>query len=108
MTTYNVAELAQTLFEEAGDALILFDPETEQVLDVNPMAQRLSGFARVDLLRMEVTYLFRAEAQGGLQRLRLAFRKTGAFHGQEGFFLRHHKDGVWIPVSLTVTRPHVD
>jgi len=39
-------EFAQALFEEAGDALILFDPETEQILEVNPMAQRLSGFSR--------------------------------------------------------------
>ncbi|HYT89710.1 MAG TPA: PAS domain S-box protein [Gemmataceae bacterium] len=108
MTAYNVAELAQTLFEEAGDALFLFDPETEQLLDVNPMAQRLTGFGRPELLRTLVTYLFRADTQGGLQRLRLAFRKTGPFHGQEGFFLRHEKEGVWIPVSLTVTRLHAD
>ena len=72
------------------------------------MAQRLTGFGRPELLQMLVTYLFRAEAQGGLQRLRLAFRKTGPFHGQEGFFLRHQKEGVWIPVSLTVTRLHAE
>jgi len=36
MTSYNVAELAQTLFEEAGDALFLFDPDTEQLIDRQP------------------------------------------------------------------------
>jgi PAS domain S-box-containing protein len=108
MTSYNVAELAQTLFEEEGDALFLFDPDNERLLDVNPMAQRLTGFARGDLLRMQVTYLFRAEAQGGLQRLRAAFHKTGLFHSQEGFLLRHQDEGVWVPVNLTITRLHAE
>jgi PAS domain S-box-containing protein len=108
MTSYNVAELAQTLFEEAGDALFLFEPDTEQMVDVNPMAQRLSGFGRDELLRMQVTYLFRGEAQGGLTRLRAAFHKTGVFHSQEGFLLRHKQEGVWVPVNLTITRLHAE
>ncbi|MBY0527854.1 MAG: PAS domain S-box protein [Gemmataceae bacterium] len=99
-------ELAGTLFEEAGDALFLFDPDTEQLREVNPMAQRLSGFTRRELLDMKVTYLVRSEADGGLQRLRQAFRRTGLFHSQEGFWLRHKRDGVWVPVNLTVTRLH--
>ncbi len=103
---HSVAELAQTLFEEAGDALILFDPESEDIVDVNPMALRLSEFSRQELLRMQITYLLRSEIQGGLNRLRLAFRKTGLFHSQDGFLLRHRDDGVWVPVNLTVTRLH--
>jgi len=82
-------ELSVTLFEEAGDALFLFDPETEEICDVNPMAQRLSGFARTELLRFQITYLFRSEIQGGLQRLRHAYKKTGVFHSQKRFLLRH-------------------
>jgi len=35
------ADLARALFEEAGDALFLFDPDTDQVLETNPMAERL-------------------------------------------------------------------
>src|SRR6267378_2001286 len=101
-------ELSVTLFEEAGDALFLFDPDSEQLLDVNPMAQRMSGFVRPELLRLSTAYLFRAEVQGGLNRLRHAFRKTGLFHSQEGFLLRHKSDGVWVPVNLTVTRLHAE
>jgi two-component system, cell cycle sensor histidine kinase and response regulator CckA len=108
MTSYNLDELAQTLFEESGDALFLFDPDTDQLLDVNPMAQRLTGWARPDLLRYPVTYFFRAEQQGGLSQLRQAYRKTGLFHSQEGFLMRHRRDGVWLPVNLTVTRLHTD
>jgi PAS domain S-box-containing protein len=102
----NLEELGLTLFEEAGDALFLFDPDSEQLVDVNPMAQRLTGHGRQDLLRLPVTYLFRSEVQGGVQRLRHAFRKTGLFHSQEGYFLRHQQDGVWVPVDVTVNRLH--
>jgi PAS domain S-box-containing protein len=101
-------ELAGALFEEAGDALFLFDPETEQLCDVNPMAQRLSGFTRREMVGMKITYLIRSEAEGGLHRLRLAFRRTGLFHSQEGFWLRHNKDGTWVPVNLTATRLHAE
>src|SRR5688572_22540339 len=108
MIAYDAAELAQTLFEEAGDALFLFDPESENILDTNPMAQRLTGWGRRELLRMQITYLFRSEAQGGMTRLRNAFRKTGLFHSQEGFFLRREREGSWLPVNLTITRLHTE
>jgi PAS domain S-box-containing protein len=107
MNSYNAEELAQALFEESGDAIILFDPETEQIIDVNPMVQRLSGFSRSALLRLRVGYLFRSESPGGLQRLRHGFRNTGIFHSQEGYFLRGQQDGVWVPVNLTITRLHL-
>jgi PAS domain S-box-containing protein len=103
----NLAELAQSLFEESGDALFLFDPETEQVLEVNPMARRLSGFTRQEMLHMQVTNLFRSERQGGIKRLRLAFGKTGVFHAQDGFLLRNRVAGVWLPVNLSLTRLHL-
>jgi PAS domain S-box-containing protein len=88
MNGYNLGELARTLFEESGDALFLFDPDSEQMLDVNGMAQRLSGSARADLLRLPISELFRSESPAGLQRLRQAYRKTGLFHSQEGFWMR--------------------
>jgi two-component system cell cycle sensor histidine kinase/response regulator CckA len=55
---------------------------------------------------MKATQLFRSSAPGGLQCLRRAFLHTGLFHSQEDFLLRHAKDGVWLPVNLTVTRLH--
>src|SRR3954453_7029076 len=100
-------DLAQALFEEAGDALFLFDPETDQVQDVNPMAERLSGFARPDLLSFQATYLFRFSGQGGKQRLHHAATKTTVFHAQDGFLLRTSKEGVWVPVNVTITRLHL-
>src|SRR5438309_1989603 len=107
MSQFDLGHLSQALFEESHDALFLFDPDTDQILEVNAMAQRLSGFARDRLLAMQWDYLFRFEQPGGRQRLRQAAADTGVFHSQEGFFLRTGKDGVWVPVNLTVTRLHV-
>jgi PAS domain S-box-containing protein len=106
MTTYDQAELAQALFEEIGDALFLLDPDTDRLIEVNPVVLRMTGFSRSELLQFPATYLFRFEASGGLQRLRGAFSKTMVFHSQDGFLLRT-KEESWIPVNLTVSRIHV-
>jgi PAS domain S-box-containing protein len=116
----NAKDLAQALFEEAGDALFLFDPETDQLQDVNPMAERLSGYTRAELLGFPTTYLFRfgggvreggaasgLTERGGRQLLLHAANKTTFFHAQDGYVLRTIQDGVWIPVNLTITRLHI-
>ncbi len=104
---YDPAELARTLFQEAGDALFLFDPGTQQLLDVNPMAERLSGFTRAELLCFQATYLFRSEVQGGGRELEQASKESGVFHSRDGFLLRHRDEGAWVPVNLTLARLHV-
>jgi two-component system sensor histidine kinase/response regulator len=107
MKQSNARDLTQALFEEAGDALFLFDPDTDQIQDVNPMAERLSGFSRQELLSFQVTFLFRFSGQGGKQRLQQAATKTMRFHAQDGFLLRTRQDGVWVPVNVTMTRLHL-
>jgi PAS domain S-box-containing protein len=122
MSGDNLGQLARTLFEESGDALFLLDPDNERMLDVNSMAQRLSGFPREELLHCSISDLFRSELSGGLERLAQAARQTESFHSQEGFWLRHREDSgtggtpapdrqegglSWVPVNLTVTRLHV-
>src|SRR5438132_4714461 len=102
----NLGEIAQALFEEAGDALFLLDPQSGQILDANAMAQKLSGFPVEELRRKRTADLFRSGAEGGVDRMQHAARRTGTFHSQEGYLLRHQGDGTWIPVNLTVTRLH--
>jgi PAS domain S-box-containing protein len=103
----NMQELAQTLFEEAGDALFLFDPDNGRIVEVNPMAQRLCDAGRPALLKESVESLFRSEQQGGVVRLQRACKNTGVFHSQDGYFLRQRSAGTWLPVNLTVARLHV-
>src|SRR5438105_2187575 len=99
----NLEGLAQALFEESGDALFLLDPETEQLLDANATAQRLTGFCLRDLLRMPMAQLIRFGGQGGLRRLRESTSRTSAFHSQEGYFLCTMQPELWIPINLTVS-----
>jgi two-component system cell cycle sensor histidine kinase/response regulator CckA len=106
MTSFDQAELAQALFEESGDALFLLDPDADKLIEVNPVALRITGYTRPEILQFPATYLFRFEAAGGIQRLRGAFTKTMVFHGQDGFLLRTKED-TWVPVNLTVSRLHV-
>ena len=94
------------MFTEIGDALFLLDPDTDRLVEVNPAAERITGFSRADLLRFSATHLFRFEASGGMQRLKGAFTKTMVFHGQDGFLLRT-RDDTWVPVGLTVSRLHI-
>jgi PAS domain S-box-containing protein len=107
METSQLEGLARALFEESGDALFLFDPDTDQLLDVNPLAEKLTGFGRRDLLRMPATYYFRFGGKGGRERMHAAASRTSVFHSQEDYFLRTSRDGVWIAVNLTVSRLHL-
>ena len=107
MNEYNPQDLARALFEEAGDALFLFDPENDSLVAVNPVAERLTGLPRAELLRIPATELFRHGGQGEAQRLRRAAGHTGVFHSQEGYQLRTRDPAVWIPVNITIARLHI-
>ena len=61
MTSSDQAELARALFEEIGDALFLLDPDSDRLIEVNPVVLRLTGFTRPEVLRFPATYLFRFE-----------------------------------------------
>jgi PAS domain S-box-containing protein len=106
---YDAAEVGRALFQEAGDPLFLLDPDTDRLLDVNPAAERLTGLSRAQLLAQPSTYWFRfgGSGRGGAQRLRRAACDSGVFTSQDGFLLRTAAEGVWVPVSLTVSRLHL-
>jgi PAS domain S-box-containing protein len=99
--------LAQALFEETGDAMFLFDPDSLQLLDANSTAQRLSGFSLRELLHLTVKDLFHSVGEEGLRDLHQATQKTTVFHSREGYFLHTVKEGVRIPVNLTTARLHL-
>jgi two-component system cell cycle sensor histidine kinase/response regulator CckA len=100
------SELAAALFEEAGDALFLFDPQSERILKANAGAQRLTGWTEAELAPLAMTSLFRFGAPGDRQRMRAACDRTAVFHSQDGYFLRT-KRGDWIAVNLTISRLHL-
>ncbi|HBI46219.1 MAG TPA: hypothetical protein DDY78_25705, partial [Planctomycetales bacterium] len=87
--------------------LLRCSASTGKLLDVNPVALRLTGFGRSEILEFPANYLFRSEQQGGRSRLRAAVSQTMIFHAKDGYLLRTSKDGVWIPVNLSISRLHV-
>ncbi|HTU90153.1 MAG TPA: PAS domain S-box protein [Gemmataceae bacterium] len=107
MSTSTSQDLAHALLEEAGDALFLFDPDSDQLLQVSRMAVELTGFGREEMLARPATYFFRFGGKGGQRRFRDAATRTTVFHSQEGFFLRTNREGVWVPVNLSIARLHV-
>src|SRR5438552_14873856 len=108
MTVFEAREVGRANFAETADALFLFDPDTDQVLDVNPAATRLTGRLQQDLMKQPATYWVRFSGDGhGMQRLRQAASKSDVFCSQDGFFLRTAQDGVWIPINLTISRLHL-
>src|SRR5260370_34846213 len=89
---YDQADLARALFEESADALFIFNPENDQLVDVNAVALRLTGFTRTNAMRLPATYLFRFGEPDRGPRFRAACRKTGIFPSPEGYCLRPQRD----------------
>jgi PAS domain S-box-containing protein len=107
MNSSPVHDLARALFHEAGDGLFLFDPDTEQILEVNRMAEALTGYSAAELGEMQASNLLRSEAAERLEHLQHAYQHTGIFHSQEGYLLRCRSPEKWVPVNVTITRLHV-
>jgi two-component system sensor histidine kinase/response regulator len=107
MNTQRHNDLTHALLEELGDALFLFDPDTDRLLQVSRMAVALTGFRSEEMLAKPATYFFRFGGKGGARRFREAATRTGIFHSQEGFFLRCKREGMWIPVNVSISRLHV-
>jgi PAS domain S-box-containing protein len=51
----------RALTENAYDAILLVDPETCEIMDVNPQAEKLTGYSRAELLNMSVLDLRRPD-----------------------------------------------
>lgn len=109
MASASFEGLERALFEEAGDALFLFDPESDELLRVNPAAERLTQVPRGEMLRMSATYWFRlgGGGRGGRERLRQSASKSGVLSTPEGYLLRTRDEGVWIPINMVISRLHV-
>jgi len=99
--------LARSLFEEAGEALFLCDPESDQILDANGAAQRLTGFLLRDLLRIPVTQLFRSASPRGMKEMSRAFHTPDVVCSGPGYAVRSVQPDLWIPVNVRVSRLHV-
>jgi len=99
-------EIARCLFRESNDALFLFDPADNRVVDVNPAAQRLTDMDKAELCALKVFDLFRGPEADDLGPLIDAYRRTGFFHSREDYELRRAGPLAPLPVNLSVSRIH--
>src|ERR1051326_8632450 len=83
------AEIYQEIFQGANDAIVIFRPHDEIILEVNPRAEELYGFARADLIGMSLKDLTVDVARGeeGIARV----LRAGRYENFET--LHRHRDG---------------
>jgi PAS domain S-box-containing protein len=98
---------ARGLFRESNDAFFLFDPGTRAIVDLNPVAQRLTGLEKDAACSMRLEDLFSSSGAKGLEQLTQALDRTGFFHSREGYFLRRPSKED-LPVNLSVSRIHTE
>lgn len=90
-------EKYRLLFEKESDAIVLFDSETLQMLDVNDAFVKLYGYSREEIAGIKATDLS-AEPENTLASI----RKT-AIEGSDHVPLRWHKkkDGTVFPLEIS-------
>ena len=98
-------EIARCQFRETNDALFVFDPRDQRVVDLNPAALRLSGLTKKAALALRVQDLFTTAEPESLRRLVDAFVRTGHLHSSEDYSLTR-REGEPIPVNVSVSRIH--
>jgi two-component system CheB/CheR fusion protein len=81
-------ETDRCIFREANDAFVIIRPDDQQVVDVNPAAQRLTGLRRKQLLRMNLADLLEGARPGALAELAHACQTTGYFAPADGYCLK--------------------
>ncbi len=100
-------ELALRIFDESNDAFIVFDPQAGLVAEVNATAQRLTGQRRRQLIGQSLPEIIVADQDDGLSTLLKETSETGYYQVRDGYYLKGENEQL-VPVSLTVSRLHVD
>jgi two-component system CheB/CheR fusion protein len=88
MTPEQRSETDRCIFREANDAFVIIRPADQQVLDVNPAAQRLAGLRRKQLLGINLAVLLEGARPGALAELVHACQTTGYFAPADGYHLK--------------------
>jgi PAS domain S-box-containing protein len=105
MTVEHDIEIALCVFREANDALFVFDPSDQQVVDINPAALRLTGLEKKTAFSLKIADLLSSPDPTVFHQLLDACQRTGFFHSQEGYELSR-KNGPPIPVNVSISRIH--
>jgi len=97
-TTSRLGRLLELGWDHACDAMFVADCRTGRLVDVNPAAERLTGYSRQELMGMDRTLLHPEDERGAVQD---AFRKSIADGRTVDGFHVQRKDGGRVPVSIS-------
>ena len=98
-------ELAYQLFRETNDAVVIVDPDTLAILEINPAVQRMTGFRETDLLGKNMRQLLSSATGEIFDSLLGTLNETGIYHSREGFEL-NCQNGVRKAVNISANRVH--
>ena len=105
MEQNQIKGLGRALFQEAGDALFLFDPDNDRLMAVNPIAERLTGLDRQALLAKPMTYWFRFSGKGKEPRARRLPQRDLPLSRR--LSSPHQQGRRMIPINITIARLHI-
>ena len=91
----------QDLYEHAPDMYLSVEPQTGRILQCNQTVERLTGFARHDLLGRPVFELYHPDCLDAAKQIMHQFMQTGNVHDAE--LQISCQDGSRIYVSLNVS-----
>ena len=104
---YDPAELARTLFEQAEDALFIFDVQSQRILDANPAAQLRTGQALAQLLVRPIASVLRAERLNEQPALDNGVREGSLLEALDALLLPGRENPIPVQVTITRLRPNV-
>ena len=91
-------EQYRALFETAGDAIFVADPESGVLLDVNREAERLTGYSREELIGQHQTFIHPEQMRATYSH---KFREATKERGKQFIEVEvQHRSGKLIPVEI--------
>jgi PAS domain S-box-containing protein len=89
----------RNLFKNATDAIYLFDPDTQQIIDCNPKAAEITGYTIRELKSIKMAELYPDTEQGVVSKIFQKIRETGRLSDISGIN-QLTKDGELVPVEI--------
>jgi PAS domain S-box-containing protein len=95
----------QSLYElawvYAPGAMFAFDATTGDLIDVNPAAEKLSGYSHEELFWLNIA---RMHPEAERERVKAEFVKAGQLPSHHAGYHIQHKDGRCLPVAITSSK----
>jgi len=102
MTDVPLGELAEALFDDSSDALLLVDAATLSLIRGNDAARRLTGRDHELIAGTRILEVLHARNLARLSALKDAFHTRQRLHSPDGYDLLSSHDDTIIPVEMTL------